>query len=57
MTEAAIAEYGPGDVQRAEGVSTDGAIGPLAPRQQTVAEPAWARGAGPSAGWPAPTSR
>jgi hypothetical protein len=57
MTEAAIAEYGSGDVQRAEAASTDDSIGPLAPPQQTMAEPASARGAGPSAGWRAPTSR
>ena len=57
MAEAAIAEYGSGDVQRAEVVSTDGSIDPLAPPQPTMAEPASARGAGPPAGWPAPTSR
>ena len=57
MAEATIAEYGSGDVQRAEVVSTDGSIDPLAPPQPTMAEPASALGAGPPAGWPAPTSR
>ena len=57
MTEAAIAQYGSGDVQTAEVVSTDGSIGPLAPPQPTMAEPASAPGAGPPAGWPAQTSR
>jgi hypothetical protein len=57
MTEVAITEYGPGDVRRAEGVSIDGSIGALAPPQQTMTEPPSARGAGPPAGWPAPTSR
>jgi hypothetical protein len=57
MTEAAIAEYGSGDVRTAEVVSTDGSIGPLAPPQRTLAEPASAPGAVPSAGWPTQASR
>ena len=57
MTEAAIAEYGFGEAQTAEVVSTDGSIGPLAPPQQTMAEQAPAPGAVPQAGWPAQTSR
>ena len=57
MAEAAIAGYGSGDVQTAEVVSTDGSIGPLAPPQRTLAEPASAPGAVPSAGWPAQTSQ
>lgn len=46
MAEAAIAGYGSGDVQTAEVVSTGGSIGPLAPPQRTLAEPASAPGAG-----------
>ena len=57
MAEAVIARYGSGDVQTAEVVSTDGSIGPLAPPQRALAEPASAPGDVPSAGWPAQTSR
>ena len=57
MTEAAIAEYGSGDVRTADVVSTDGSIGPSAPPQRALAEPASAPGAVPSAGWPTQASR